>query len=309
MILPSSSQEPQCGTTSGSFTVTIDVSTFHCSVPGPRCQASKPWGTHLWPPFSWSPTVPCHLNCEGSRSMFPLLGLSRGGDFDVSPCRKRGKDRLPLRWWLKQLWDHAKPQRHGLVLPLCSLELKVDFSSFPLPPASPPIPQLLAVPVCMHGDNTQNCLLLPWQWNKASRLAFERCPSLLTPGRIPGDLWSAANQSPSHSHFPWHSWNSPTACPLSFSYSARLKLFAPLPPCLSLPFLRPTSLPPAGQAPMALDGRATNVSLLSLLTRNPPPVLLQPTGPFQAPSSWAMINFNAKGVERESSHSGPTTLV
>lgn len=219
-----------------------------------------------------------------------------GGDFDVSPCRKRGKDRLPLRWWLKQLWDRAKPQRHGLVLPLCSLELKVDFSSFPLSPASPPIPQLLAVPVCTHADNTQNCLLLPWQWNKASHLAFERCPSLLTPGRIPGDLWSAANQSPSHSHFPWHSWNSPTACPLSFSYSARLKLFAPLPPCLSLPFLRPTSLPPAGQTPMALDGRQrTNVSLLSLLTRNPPFVLLQPTGPFQAPSSWANDKLQCQG--------------
>lgn len=81
----------QCGMTFGSFVIIFDVSTFHGSVSGQSHQASKPWGALLLYPYSWRAIVPCHLNCKGSGSAFPPLGLSWGGDFHVSPCRKGRK--------------------------------------------------------------------------------------------------------------------------------------------------------------------------------------------------------------------------
>lgn len=59
-----------------SFVIIADASTFHGSISGQSSQASKPWGTHAWQPPSWSPIIPCHLNCEGSRST-PIRAFMR----------------------------------------------------------------------------------------------------------------------------------------------------------------------------------------------------------------------------------------
>lgn len=192
-------------------------------------------GVHWCRPFSQKPCGPnpsTLLRHLGQVS--PFIPLTwQWESLMTHLAERRRKDRNASERVAKKLWDHAKPQQHGLVFPLCSLEWKVDFSSFPLTPTSPPSSRLLAVPALTSRDNSQ---IASFSDNKIQQpFGISVCPSLLTPGWVPEDLWSAANQSPGHSHFPWHSWNSPTACPLGVSYPARLKLFAPLPPCPSLP--------------------------------------------------------------------------
>lgn len=107
-----------------------------------------------------------------------------------------------------------------------------------------------------------------------NNLASQQQPGLLTSGRVPGDLHSAANQSTGHDHFPWHSWNSPTPRLPSFSYQAMLKLFALSLDCQSMHLSLRHSFP-ACQTHKPLHGGSENLSTLLLLTRNWPGTLLQ----------------------------------
>lgn len=168
-MTPVSTGVPIMDWAQSSFTLKVDFSTSHNSVPSPRCQTSRLWGFagKIHPPRS--PTVPSHLHFEGYRSVFPLdISHWAMEDFGASPCGEKKGQECFGDGGQKSFAIMPGPQRHGLVFPLCSLEWNVDFSSFLLTPTSPPSSWLLAVPALTSRDNSQNRILLLQQWNIAT---------------------------------------------------------------------------------------------------------------------------------------------
>lgn len=145
---------------------------------------------------------------------------------------QKGEERAVTlqKGWPQKPWDHAKPQ-HGLVFPSMFPGMKRDFSSsFSLPRLHP----ALGSWQCQHSHPGITVKIAPSSLtikNTAKHLASQRCPSLLTPGWVPGDFVVGCQSGvPAIAAFPWHSWNSPHCLPPRLQLPGQAETVCSLPP-------------------------------------------------------------------------------